>query len=162
MEDIYDQILQRINERDALDVKVLLRWMVFAIRPLTPYELAVVVAFNPDTAEFDSSLGFTFLDDVLEMCSSLVTRADADTVVLAHSSVKEYFLEKPRSIGQYVIAYSDSKAGHSIIAHCCLKYLFQEQWYSCKAEIASLAGINHFPLENYSVRYWHDESLQTE
>jgi hypothetical protein len=30
----------------------------------------------------------------------------------------------------------------------------QERWYHHEAEIAS--GINHFPLENYSMRYWPD------
>ena len=154
LEDIYDQILQSINERVALNVKVLLQWMVFAIRPLKLYELAVVIAFDPDTAEFDSSLGLAFLDDVLAMCSSLVTRADADTIVLAHASVREYFLGKPRSIQQHVIFCSDGEASHSIIAHCCLQYLLQERWSNHETEITS--GINHFPLENYSMQYWPD------
>jgi hypothetical protein len=119
--------LQRIDERDALNVKALLQWIVFAIRPLTLYELADVVAFGPDTAEFDFSSGLAFLHDVLEMCSSLVTRADADTVVLAHASVKEYFLEKPRSIGQYVIACTDSETSHSIIAQLLLEISFARE-----------------------------------
>ncbi len=52
------------------------------------------------------------------MCSSLIIKTADNTVQLAHASVKEYFLHKPRQI-----VLSDVQLGHAAIAHCCLSYV---------------------------------------
>ena len=141
LETIYDQILQRIDEREMPSAQVILQWLVLGMRPLTPEQLATAVTFDPLSGNFDPSLRLAHPADVLQMCSRLVIKTTSDTVQLAHASVQEYFLKKPNKIG-----LSNLASGHASIAHCCLMYLMQDGWH-----------INHwrkFPLLLYSVDIW--------
>ncbi|KAF8351877.1 ectomycorrhiza-induced ankyrin-domain/NACHT-domain-containing protein, partial [Amanita rubescens] len=118
LETTYDQILQRIDEKQVPFAKVILRWLMFGMRPLRLEELAIVVTFDASSGNFDSNFGLAHPDDVVHMCSSLVIKTADNKVQLAHASVKEYFLHKPRQI-----ALSDVQLGHAAIAHCCLSYM---------------------------------------
>ncbi|KAF8623163.1 hypothetical protein AX14_011951, partial [Amanita brunnescens Koide BX004] len=111
------------------------------MRPLTLEQLAIVVTFDPSSFKFDSSLGLVHPDDVIQVCSSLVIKAANGTVQLAHASVKEYFLQKPRQI-----SLSNTKSGHANIAHCCLEYLVGH-----KEEIFQVSS-----LSDYSTEFWPD------
>ena len=117
LETTYDQIIQRINEKEIPSAQVILQWLVFGMSPLTPEDLAVIVTFNPSSGQFDSSLGLVHPDDVIQLCYSLVIKAANGTVQLAHASVKEYFIAQPRTI------LSNTDMGHASIAYCCLRYI---------------------------------------
>ena len=143
LEATYDQILHRIDGREMPPAKVILQWLVLGMRPLTIPELTMAVTFDPLTGKFDSSLGLAHPDDVIQVCSSLVTRAANNTVQLAHASVKEYFLSKPRRI-----TLSDTETGHGLIVNCCLQYLLQCGWHSDKH--------SDFPLLQYTAQFWPD------
>ena len=138
LESTYDQILDRINSQEIPAAKVILQWLVLGMSPLTLEELAIVVTFDPSSFKFNSSLELAHPDDVIQVCSSLVIKT-VNTVQLAHPSVKEYFLHKPRKI-----ALSNTKSGHATIAHCCLEYLVTH-----REEIFP-------PLSWYSIHFWHD------
>ena len=120
LETTYDKILKRIEEREMPSAKVILQWLVLGMRPLLPEELCIVVTFDASSGNFDSGLALAHLDDVIQLCSSLVIKGAKNTVQLAHASVKEYFLDKPTKIG-----LPDIASGHASIAYCCLKYLLQ-------------------------------------
>ncbi|KAF8327071.1 hypothetical protein F5887DRAFT_1084004 [Amanita rubescens] len=79
LETTYDQILQRIDESTIED-----------------RGLATVSTFDSSEGTYDPYLALAHPDDVIQVCSSLVTKTDDKTVQLAHASVKEYFLRKPR------------------------------------------------------------------
>ena len=136
LETTYDQILQRINEKEIPSVQTILQWLILGMRPLRLEELAVLVTFNPSSGKFDSSLGFLHPDDAIQLCYSLVTKAANGTVQLAHASVKEYFLAKPRTI------LSNIETGHTSIAYCCLKYILLDE--------------KKISLLKYSFQFWPD------
>ena len=123
---------------------VILQWLVLGMSPLTLEQLAIVVTFDPLSGDFDSSLGLAHPDDVIQLCSSLVIRAADDTVQLAHASVKEYFLQKPRATTLW-----DIESGHAAIAHCCLEYLLHVGWQKH-------VKYTKFPLFKYSAKFWLD------
>ena len=153
LEDIYDQILQRIHRNKISSVNILLTWLIFGMCPLRLEELAVVMTFNPTNGTFDTGLELPHPDDIIQLCSSLVTKTNHNTVVLAHASVKEYFLSRPRRWGKGITAFYDPSAGHALIAHCCLRYLIQHEWYN---EALQIGYVPNFPLLQYSACFWPD------
>ncbi|KAF8345390.1 hypothetical protein F5887DRAFT_1282634 [Amanita rubescens] len=144
---IYDQILQRIDEREMSSAKVILQWLILGKQPLTTEELAVVLTFDPSTGSFDPRLQLPDLDDIIQLCSSLVIKTYGDRVQLAHASVKEYFLCNTWKIG-----LPDAQSGHTSISHCCLRDLLQ----NARPWDQLFVDTRHFPLLHYSVRYWID------
>ena len=147
LEDIYDQILDRINEREMASANTILQWLLLGMRPLTVEELSIAVTFDAATGKFDSSLELVHPDVVIQVCSSLVTKADDNTVQLAHASVKEYFLSKPRFKRGDEITLSDTRTGHALITHCCLRYTLNWLWHD---------GIGYLDMSllDYSTQFW--------
>ncbi|KAF8326451.1 ankyrin repeat-containing domain protein [Amanita rubescens] len=139
LETTYDQILQRIDEKQILFAKVILQWLMLGMRPLGLEELAIVVTFDTSSGNFDSNMGLAHPDDVIHMCSSLVIKTDDNKVQLAHASVKEYFLHKPRQI-----TLSDVQLGHAAISHCCLSYIL----------LPSESEGQHIFIFDYPAEFW--------
>jgi hypothetical protein len=167
LEVIYDQILHGIHSRSEIpSAKVLLTWLVFGMCPLRLEELAVVVTLNPTNASGtfqDSGLALPHPDDIIQICSSLVTKTGHGTVELAHSSVKDYFLGSPRAWKKDIIRLCDPSAGHTLITHCgCLMYLIQPEWHNEVPDDVPWEFLDtehiftHFPLLQYSVNFWPD------
>jgi ankyrin repeat protein len=161
LEVIYDQILQRIHGSLIPCAQVLLTWLIFGMCPLTLQELAIVVTFDVANATFDAGLALPHPDGIIEVCSSLVTKTSYGTVELAHASVKDYFMGKPRGWQKDVIALCDPCAGHTLITHCCLKYLTQLEWLNKVPDnipfrIVESYMSTHFPLLRYAVNFWPD------
>ena len=98
---------------------ILLHWLVLGMRPLTFQELMAAVTFDPNTIKFDAKLALLELDDVLEICLSLVIRGKNKTVSLAHASVREYFLFKPRMLGNEELTICKD-AAHALMTSSCL------------------------------------------
>ena len=71
----YDQILQRIDEREMPIAKVILQWLVFGMKPLTVEQLTIIVAFDATSGIFDFGLQLTHPEDMIQLCSSLVMQA---------------------------------------------------------------------------------------
>ena len=145
LEAIYDQILDRMDGREMVPAKTILQWLVLGMRALTIGELSIAVMFDVTRGKFDSSLALVHPDVVIQVCSSLVTKADDNTVQLAHASVKEYFLSKPRFKNQ--IALFDTETGHALIAHCCMRYILDWLWHDS-------IGYLDWPLLDYSAEFW--------
>ena len=162
LEVIYDQILHRIHRSEMPSAKALLTWLVFGMCPLRLEELAVVVTLNPTNGTFDSSWALPHPDDIIQICSSLVMKTGHGTVELAHSSVKDYFLGQPRAWQKEVIGLCDPSAGHTLITHCCLRYLMQPEQHNEVPDDVSWEFLDtehiftHFPLLQYSVNFWPD------
>ena len=142
LETSYDQILGRVKSEDVSDVKTILLWLVLGMRPLALEELATVVTFDPSSGRFDPSLALFHPDYVIQLCSSLVTKGQDNSVRLAHSSVKEYFLAKPSA---WQDNWIENGKGHGLIAYCCVKYLLQDGWYN---------NSTRFPLLKYASQFW--------
>jgi len=122
LEATYDQILSRIAPADTSDAAKLLLWLSFAEKPLHIDYLAIVVEFDEAKEDFDPAAKLSSPEDVLRICSSLVTKMSDNTVQLAHASVKEYVLsEKPRMIQSNITI--NPSLGNSFVGKCCLGYL---------------------------------------
>ena len=82
LEEIYDQIILKLNKKHREDALKILQWLAFSARPLLLDEIAQVVG-----VVFDSECGLRFepshlyLDpqSVLHICSSLVTQAKGNS-----------------------------------------------------------------------------------
>ncbi|KIL54578.1 hypothetical protein M378DRAFT_18753, partial [Amanita muscaria Koide BX008] len=124
LETTYDQILGWIHPADAKHATRLLYWLVFAIEPLELEELAIVLQIDVEKNTLDTDEELSSAKEILKICSSLVTLSEDGTAKLAHASVKEYFLDKPRKIGKFAI---DPRDGDLHMTKWCLTYLHQSR-----------------------------------
>ena len=125
LESTYDQILTRIKEADAMNAKKLLLWLTFSEKPICIGDLALILEFDLERQEFDVDAKLDYPDDVLKICSSLVTKMEDETVQFAHASIKEYFQSDKRKIGSSVEV--DPCFGHYFIGQCSLAYIMQRR-----------------------------------
>ena len=156
LEVIYDQILQRMLRSETPGAMALITWLIFGMHPLRSEELSIILTFDPTNGTFTSGSELPDPDDIIQICSSLVTKTNQNTVVLAHASVKEYFLDKDKK------GVVKPSAGHDLIAHFCLRYILQHNWHD-EIQYSVLWGLqhsdqifSHFPLLKYSVNFWPD------
>jgi len=165
----YDRIIRNIDRSRAGTVaREVLRWIVYSQRQLTTSELLEVTGFLvQERPRFDREEALGDLDDILRICSSLVsvtlsedgTSSQPDDrseryaafapkyVRLAHASVREYLLsDKP-----YLAHYSlHDRESHDILASCCLVYLLRfeaDEWTADDWESV-------FPLARYAAEFW--------
>ena len=125
LEATYDQILNRVPFADVSDAVKLLLWLAFAREPLHIDYLAVIVEFDLEKRVFNLDAKLSSPVDVLKICSSLVTKIGDNTVQLAHASVKQYVLEKKRTIQPNIIM--DPANGDAFVGQCCLTYLLHSR-----------------------------------
>jgi hypothetical protein len=71
LDETYDRILAKIKGEDCKWAIRVLECLAFSARPMTLEEVGEVVAFNPDSGQFDQWLPDPLA--VLEICSSLIT-----------------------------------------------------------------------------------------
>ncbi|KAF8344853.1 hypothetical protein F5887DRAFT_885732 [Amanita rubescens] len=121
----YDQILTRIEEADAMNAMKLLLWLTFSERPIYVEELAIILEYDVERQQFDVDAKLDYPDDVLKICSSLVTKMEDETVQFAHASIKEYFECDKRKIGLSVKV--DPCFGHYFIGQCGLTCILQRK-----------------------------------
>ena len=165
----YDRILRNIDRsRAAMAAREILRWLVHAQRQLTTSELLEVTGFTfKERPCFDKEAVLGDLDDILRICSSLVsvTKSEGEIgshsndrsgwhatsateyVRLAHASVREYLVSDNLCLAQYSLHDQES---HDILASCCLIYLFRfeaDEWTTEDFE-------SIFPLARYAAEYW--------
>lgn len=142
LDETYARILANIPEEHSEDARRILQCLISAFYPLDLKEVAEIVAINPfqgPIIDFDNKLYDP--QDVLTICSSLVsvipsTRGllDRNTqeekfafkeLRLAHYSVKEYLISN-RVDGALAPMYSiDERLAHDAMAGFCIRYLLQ-------------------------------------
>ena len=122
-----------------------------------------VLAFDrsdPQNPIFNIDLRLPLLEDVLNLCSRLVTVSDQKDagqigpklesleVRLAHNSVKDYLVSRHIKNGPSAQFALEAELAHSVIAECCLVYLLQ---FHSQVTIATLQD---FPLARYAAQFW--------
>ena len=98
LDETYEQVLKEIHETNRCHVHRLLQCLTVAIRPFYVYELAYILASDPDATEgeipkFDADWRSTVEQDLLSACPSLITIVNKDymrVVQFSHFSVKEF------------------------------------------------------------------------
>ncbi|KAF8328492.1 ankyrin repeat-containing domain protein [Amanita rubescens] len=153
LESTYDQILTRIEEADAMNAMKLLLWLTFSERPIHVEDLALILEFDVESQQFDVDAKLDYPDDVLKICSSLVTKMKDETVQFAHASIKEYFESNKRKIGSSVKV--DPCFGHYFIGQCGLAYILQRKQVIPKHD-DSKDALERFEksLLQYAVQFW--------
>jgi len=130
-----------------------------------------VLAFDqsdPQNPTFSPRRRLPFLEDVLTLCSSLVTVSGENAtgqgcsniesleVRLAHNSMKDYLLSHRIKSGSSVEFALEARLAHSIIAECCIVYLLQ---FNSRLDMALLQD---FPLAPYAAQFWTEHYRHSE
>ena len=141
LDDTYARILCNIDDEYQQYALHILQWLAFSMRPLHLKEIAEVVAIDiNDHPKFDPQRRLPDPEDVVEICSSLITvtdnasnddefnylypKSDGAYVALAHFTVKEYLTSDIIRQGKAVKFNLDETGCHVALIKDCLAYLF--------------------------------------
>ncbi|KAJ7253929.1 ectomycorrhiza-induced ankyrin-domain/NACHT-domain-containing protein [Mycena rebaudengoi] len=149
---IYDRILQNIKNPGMLSsVCRAMNWLIFSKRPLTLNEIIDAMAFDferePLLFDTEERMG---PDVLLPACAGFVVVSGDEecTVKLAHSSVKEYFLDAARLQLSGDCEISEQVA-HHLLARTCIAYLC-----SFDHVLETDADLQQYPLTLYATENW--------
>lgn len=126
----YDRILCRISRkprgRELLETaRRVLPWIIAARRPLTVAELGEAAAIQPgDTHLLRQRIVHNDMH-ILEACSNFVVHAADGTVLLAHHTVQEYFVQIAPSVRNEIVfsTWTWPMDANCIVTTACLTYL---------------------------------------
>ena len=167
LNEVYERILLKIDERDVTDTKTFLRWFAFSTRPMTLKEVAetVVVDLNSESGSVcDYERRYISDQNVLERCSGLIAESkgmnlsgtilyflnyETGKVKLAHFSIKEYLVSKYLCTGAASSFHLTEELSHLLIAQTCLVYLLQLDTFRVENDVNE-----HFPLALYAAEHW--------
>jgi hypothetical protein len=90
--DLYTDILRKIKSEDREYATAILRWVVWAVRPLTLQELTIAIAIKPEDTSIASLEGEMELDlsKVLRLLFGPMINIRGDEVHLVHQSAKDF------------------------------------------------------------------------
>ncbi|UKZ78293.1 hypothetical protein TrVFT333_006029 [Trichoderma virens FT-333] len=150
----------------------LLRWVTFAIRPLTVAEVAEAVLISFEDEELPVDELPDYIDDdyvnseITGVLGSLLdirkTSIELDpglsTLRLTHFSVKQYFLSHDSASGDTLQANeklisSNERAENTTLAQFCLRYIHYEQVWQLDRDQES--GQVQGSFRDYAAGYWH-------
>lgn len=158
LEQFYEKILlQTISNFDKQSIERLtsmLGWIVYAKRPLKKIELQSAITFSSgDSEQEDVVPSF-----VLSLCSQLVEERPDSTLVLIHSSVKEY-LKSPTTLLR--VSEQDALREHGIASMACLlsatRCFGSGEVSERQQQKFVLSGLHAFQL--YAQEHWVDYIL---
>lgn len=120
----YHRILNAIlPEHEVLATRAL-RWLAYAVVPLSLVELVEAIAVDENSSSLDGLQKLIVPEDVFHICGSLVRRSELTGMLsLAHSSVYEFLTvagSQSHPPDPYYIPTAPSKA---VLAKTCLTYL---------------------------------------
>ena len=180
--DTYERDLEKVqNLKPAQKARAIaiLRWILFALRPLTVRELAEAIAMtvdaSPDTYPLDElpdAWDQGYVDEqyvnsyIRRSCGSLVElRGQSEnkplalhTVHFVHFSVKEYLLRSDHlNNGQSRlerICFPDGGKEHNQLARLCLQYLCYDV-FGEKNDFQDGRRIQVYPFLAYAAKSWY-------
>jgi ankyrin repeat protein len=184
LDETYDRMLEHIAELGPAECRhafTLLRWLAYAITPITLAELQSAVTIRPedDEVDFENQGYFTDSPEILaglvvfsDGASSTKDGSDADYdkaiddltpatyIRLAHFSVKEY-LESDRILKKSAYDFPRLEAGaaHRFLSQSCLTYLMAYSKIEEKAPwFAPERDFDRFRLLKYAANRWYGHS----
>ncbi|KAL2046479.1 hypothetical protein ABVK25_011834 [Lepraria finkii] len=153
--------ISKLQDRDMYRALAILRWTIFAVRPMTVLEMTEALAVRDedgcDSLQIDELPDVIddeyIIDEILDLCGSLVESRDAGpekhledkTVGLVHISVQEFLLSRT----SMNISLSGHDCENNYLAKICLRYLdYNSSWKT------SSGGLSQHPFLDYAVRSW--------
>ncbi|KAJ7047048.1 hypothetical protein C8F04DRAFT_1227162, partial [Mycena alexandri] len=180
--EVYDRFIQK-NQENWPYMEAVLCWIMFSKEQVTLMQLADAISFN-----FSDPVQFKYIPErrdsnaeaIFDWLEGLIVHSEAwdvKVVTLAHASVQDYLLSRPK-LG------SDLSKGHShmFIARTCLSYLLyfsthpftntpysQQDHYPLAFTNTSYSQKDQYPLAQYAATQWpyhlshsHDPRLLSE
>lgn len=165
LEQTYCNILRRIPDEDRILAKKAFIWMAFTIRALEFEELCEAVILDEDSGTVDEDARLLQPEDLLQVCSSLVSFDTKEyTVVLAHSSVLDYLTSQQIKESEAREFYINPDSAHTTLARQCVNYLcspkFQDGYCTSKRDLYN--RYQDMPLLDYAVESWPIHARQVE
>ena len=157
LEQTYCNILCRIPSEDRVLAKKAFLWMAFSVRALYFKELCEAVILDEESGTVDEDARLLQPEDLLQVCSSLVSfDTDESTVVLAHSSVLEYLTSEQIKDSEAQEFYLDPASADTSLARQCVSYLCSPKLESgyCIRKTDLNYRYRDMPLLRYAVRSW--------
>jgi hypothetical protein len=161
LDETYDRILLGIAQERREYAQRLFQCISVSIRPLRVEELAEILAIQFDEGalpEYDVDWRpENSEDDVLSVCSSLISIVDMDgsrVVQFSHFSVQEYLSSKrlansgPHLSQYHILPHS----AHTILAQASLSVLLALD------DKVDKDMMKNFPLATYAAHYWVDHA----
>ena len=157
LEQTYCNILRGIPGEDRDLAKKAFLWMAFSVRPLHFEELCEAVILDEESGTVDEDARLLQPEDLLQVCSSLVSFDTKDnTVVLAHSSVLEYITSEKIKESEAREFYLDPASADASLARQCVSYLCSPKFQSgyCTRSTDLRNRYQDMPLLDYAVKSW--------
>jgi hypothetical protein len=159
LDETYARIIVGISEENKADAIKLLQWLCYSLKPISLEMAADILATGYSNRlgryHFDPDERPPEIDDVLLICSSLVSLGEKGELQLAHFSVKEYLTSERVP---HLLASSDYNISSTIsnlnIAEVCLAYVMDSS-----PSITTEDSIKLFPLFNYAENKWFHHYL---
>ena len=133
---VYINIMRKIRKEDETAAQLILRWVVWALRPLRLQELTIAIAILPRHTSMSSMEDDMHLDmrRVLRIVFGPMLRIeDDDTVHLVHQSAKDFLvsMNTPNQGGVYsdllhTFALSSAKSNLQLVTSCLAYLSFDE------------------------------------
>jgi len=175
LDHLYDRNWMKISylpDKDKLRALSILRWVAFALRPLTIVEIteALLIVDNCEDLSVDElpdAIDEDYVSsEILGLCGSLLeTRKVAPkqdlgsmTIHLAHFSVKQYILCNMPAQGGLLMVNERLRASNetfqsNVLAKLCLRYLnFQNVW---QASFKLQSGPVKQAFQDYAAGSWY-------
>jgi len=178
LDEIYDQILLRIDESYRENALRVLQFLAFAARPVTFAEAAEVLTIDLDRERYDPDRKLLNPGDLMLLCSTLVTRAsvsevdfkdvmkrsvyneysviytDCWMIRLAHLSVKDYLLSERIKSSRLSYFALETKLANSLIAQVCVAYIMHLPFAEGYCDWNTLQiRLQEWPFYHYAVYY---------
>ena len=156
----HERVLQRAiasNNENQVIVQRTLRWILWAVYPLSLAALSEAISVNVGDRTLDRE-AIIDPESVLQWCGSLVRKTPgADTLELAHHSVKE-FLESinGHAFSPYLMFRSDVEHDNLELAKTCLTYLCLDDFDIDGVEdpVIMRSFLQDHKLLRYCVQHW--------
>ena len=157
LEQTYCNILCRIPDEDRILAKKAFLWMALSVRALQFEELCEAVILDEESGTVDEDARLLQPEDLLQVCSSLVSfDIKENTVVLAHSSVLEYLTSEQVKESEAREFYLDPASADTSLARQCVSYLCSPKLQSgyCIRDTDLDDRYQEMPLLHYAVESW--------
>uniref|UniRef100_L2FGK8 Ankyrin repeat domain-containing protein 52 n=1 Tax=Colletotrichum fructicola (strain Nara gc5) TaxID=1213859 RepID=L2FGK8_COLFN len=172
LDSMYDHNWKRIEglpHRDRTRAFSLLRWAMFALRPLTVCEITEAVLLTDDCDDFpvdqmpDSVDNDYVQGEILGLCGPLIevsgmsSEPPGSRKIHLHFSVKQYLLGKILPGGQVLLANESLRAENEAVegvslARLCLRYIsFKQVWDDSLHKHKYQIG----RFRDYAAKYWY-------
>ncbi|KAI4730667.1 purine and uridine phosphorylase [Aureobasidium sp. EXF-10728] len=161
LDELFDDILRRDTE-SMENLKLCLKWILYAARPLSPQELYFAMLSAPGSEPviaWDCE-DITLADInrfILSSSKGLVepTRSKTPTIQFIHESVRDFLLKGISPVHQADMNFTSAGHIHDFLKQSCQHYFASVVDHYEERYVASLLGENTtlFPFLEYSIRH---------